>query len=97
MKRLMQILLLVLSLGLLTLPAFAQENQPVVQGRAQASFASWRVGLVFHGGRWHRRRYWAYDRPYYPYWQARRGYWQARRWRWEGRRERWEGRGWRRY
>jgi hypothetical protein len=93
MKRLTQILL-VLSLGFLTLPGFAQENQPlsyrqpVVSGRAQANFASWRVVLVFRGGRWHRRA--LLGIRHRDYWQARRGYWQARRWRWEGRR-------WRRY
>ncbi len=92
MKRFLQILLLALSLGLIALPGNAQEikpapyRQPVVHGSAQAQFAGWRVVLVFRGGRWHRDRYWVYDRPYppyYPSWKVRRDYWQARRWRWE--------------
>jgi hypothetical protein len=99
-KRLTQTLLLVLGMGLLALPGFAQENrplnyrQPVVHGRARATLSSWRVVLVFRGGRWHRQRRWVYDRDdwrarrYYS-WRARRDYRQARRWRWENRRERW--------
>ena len=94
-KRFTQILLLVLSLGLLALPGFSQENQPlsyrqpVVNGRAQATFGSWRVVLVFQGGRWHRQRRWVYDQDYR---QDRRDYWQVRRERWENRRERWDDR-----
>jgi len=101
-KLITQTLLLGLGLGLLALPAFAQENrplsyrQPVVNGRVRASFASWQVVLVFRGGRWHRQRRWVYDRDYRQdrrdYWQARRAYWQARRGRWENRGERWENR-----
>jgi len=94
-NRFTQTLLLVLSLGLLALPGFSQENQPqsyrqpVVHGRARATLGSWRVVLVFQGGRWHRQRHWVYDRDYC---QGRRDYWQARRWRWETRRERREDR-----
>jgi hypothetical protein len=94
-KRFTQILLLVLSLGLLALPGFSQENQPlsyrqpVFNGRARATLGSWRVVLVFRGGRWHRQRRWVYDRDYC---QDRRDYRQARRWRWENRRVRWENR-----
>jgi len=90
-KRFTQILLLVLGMGFLALPGFAQENrplnyrQPVVNGRARATLGSWRVVLVFQGGRWHRQRRWVYDRDYR---QDRRDYWQAQRGRWENRRER---------
>jgi hypothetical protein len=99
-KRFTQILLLVVSLGLLAFPGFSQENQPlssrqpVVNGRARATLGSWRVVLVFQRGRWHRQRRWVCDRDDWRarrhyYWRTRRDYGQARRWRWETRRERW--------